>query len=61
MWSTDFQGARALKKKSSPEDMIIDFRERGEREREKEPQCEKETLISCLPYTPQLESCKVFL
>ena len=36
MWSTDFQGARALKKKSSPEDMIIDFRERGREKEERE-------------------------
>ena len=40
--------------KSSPEDMFIDFRERG-REREKH-WCEKETLIGCLPYTPQPKS-----
>ena len=39
--------------KSSPEDMFIDFRERGKgREREREKHlCERETLIGCLPYT----------
>ena len=38
----------ALKKKSSPKDMSIDFRERG-RERGRE----RETSTSCLPWVPQ--------
>ena len=36
---------------TSLEDMVFDFRERGiEGERNI---CERETLISCLPYAPQ--------
>ena len=44
------------KKKSSPEDMLIDFREtgrEGEREEEKHG-CERETSISCLLYMPRV-------
>ena len=41
--------------KSSPEDMLINFRKRGQgkKEREKHP-CERETPISCLPHMPNL-------
>ena len=37
---------------SSPEDMFIDFREKGERKWGRERGRERETWISCLLYTP---------
>ena len=39
-------------KKSLPEDMFIDLRER-ERQRKRERERKRETSVSCLPYAPQ--------